>query len=118
MTTTAPRPTGTPEPPPWCRRPGFGWRAQLLRLFGARIGSGCRIKPGLRVKFPWRLVVGHACWLAEDCWIDNLAPVTLADRRRGCGGPRRRGERQRAPRRGGTAQSRGELPCLLSHCSE
>ncbi|QPN68607.1 colanic acid biosynthesis acetyltransferase WcaF [Synechococcus sp. CBW1006] len=60
--------------------PGFGWRVRLLRLFGARIGSGCRIKPGLRVKFPWRLVVGQACWLAEDCWIDNLAPVTLADR--------------------------------------
>jgi putative colanic acid biosynthesis acetyltransferase WcaF len=32
------------------------------------------------VKFPWRLVLGEACWLAEDAWIDNLAPVTLCDR--------------------------------------
>lgn len=60
--------------------PGCIWRVWLLRLFGACIGSGCRIKPGLRVKFPWRLVVGNACWLAEDCWIDNLAPVILGDR--------------------------------------
>ena len=60
--------------------PGSAWRVALLRAFGARICHGCRLKPGLRVKFPWRLVVGHHCWLAEDAWIDNLAPVTLGDR--------------------------------------
>lgn len=60
--------------------PGSAWRVQLLRLFGSRLGRGCRIKPGLRVKFPWRLVVGEACWLGEDAWIDNLAPVTIGDR--------------------------------------
>ena len=60
--------------------PGSAWRVLLLRAFGARIGAGCRIKPGLRVKFPWRLQVGQACWLAEDAWIDNLAMVHLGDR--------------------------------------
>lgn len=60
--------------------PGSVWRVGLLRMFGSRIGRGCRIKPGLRVKFPWRLVVGEACWLAEDAWLDNLAPITLGDR--------------------------------------
>ena len=60
--------------------PGSPWRVALLRALGAQIGSGCRLKPGLRVKFPWRLVVGHHCWLAEDAWLDNLAPVTLGDR--------------------------------------
>jgi putative colanic acid biosynthesis acetyltransferase WcaF len=60
--------------------PGSAWRVLLLRVFGAQIGSSCRIKPGLRVKFPWRLQVGQACWLAEDAWIDNLAMVCLGDR--------------------------------------
>lgn len=60
--------------------PGSAWRVLLLRSFGACIGSGCRIKPGLRVKFPWRLRLGEACWLAEDAWLDNLAPITLGDR--------------------------------------
>jgi putative colanic acid biosynthesis acetyltransferase WcaF len=60
--------------------PGSSWRVSLLRAFGAQIGAGCRIKPGLRVKFPWRLQVGQACWLAEDAWIDNLAMVCLGDR--------------------------------------
>jgi putative colanic acid biosynthesis acetyltransferase WcaF len=60
--------------------PGSAWRVMLLRAFGTRIGIGCRLKPGLRIKFPWRLQVGNACWLAEDAWIDNLAPVILGDR--------------------------------------
>lgn len=60
--------------------PGSAWRVHLLRAFGARIGRDCRIKPGLRVKFPWRLVVGEACWLAEDAWLDNLALISLGDR--------------------------------------
>jgi putative colanic acid biosynthesis acetyltransferase WcaF len=60
--------------------PGSAWRVALLSVFGARIGSGCRLKPGLRVKFPWRLQVGQACWLAEDAWLDNLAPITIGDR--------------------------------------
>jgi len=60
--------------------PGTPWRRWLLISFGARIGNGCRLKPRLRVKSPWRLVVGDHCWLGENVWIDNLAPVTLADR--------------------------------------
>ena len=59
--------------------PGSYWRVILLRLFGAKIGSGCRIKPGFRVKSPWRLNVGSSCWLGEDVWIDNLAPVSIGD---------------------------------------
>jgi putative colanic acid biosynthesis acetyltransferase WcaF len=60
--------------------PGSGWRKALLRRFGARIGSGGRLKPRLRVKFPWRLQVGEHCWLGEAVWIDNLAPVSIGDR--------------------------------------
>lgn len=48
-----------------------------LRIFGARIGRGVYAKPGLKVKFPWYLTVGDHCWLGEDAWIDNLAPVTI-----------------------------------------
>jgi putative colanic acid biosynthesis acetyltransferase WcaF len=57
--------------------PGSGWRVQLLRLFGARIGRGCVLKPRLRVKFPWRLQVGDHVWLGESVWIDNLSDVQI-----------------------------------------
>jgi putative colanic acid biosynthesis acetyltransferase WcaF len=55
------------------------FRRRLLRWFGAEIGQGAVIKPGVRVKFPWKLKLGKYCWIGEDCWIDNLAPVTLGD---------------------------------------
>ncbi|MGB7167478.1 MAG: WcaF family extracellular polysaccharide biosynthesis acetyltransferase [Acidobacteriaceae bacterium] len=57
--------------------PGSRWRVTILRLFGAKIGSGVVIKPGVRVKFPWKLRIGDNSWIGEDCWIDNLAEVTL-----------------------------------------
>jgi putative colanic acid biosynthesis acetyltransferase WcaF len=54
-------------------------RRCLLRIFGARIGRGTVIKPGVRVKYPWLFVVGDHCWIGEDCWIDNMGPVTLGN---------------------------------------
>jgi putative colanic acid biosynthesis acetyltransferase WcaF len=59
--------------------PLSGVRCRLLRLFGARIGCGVVIKPGVRVKYPWLLSCGDHCWFGEDCWIDNLAPVHLGN---------------------------------------
>ena len=57
--------------------PGSGLRRELLRLFGCRVGRGVVIKPGVRVKYPWRLVVGDHAWIGEDVWIDNLADVVI-----------------------------------------
>jgi putative colanic acid biosynthesis acetyltransferase WcaF len=56
-----------------------GFKCWILRLFGAKVGEGVRVKPGVRVKFPWRLVVGDFVWLGENCWIDNLAMVTIGN---------------------------------------
>jgi putative colanic acid biosynthesis acetyltransferase WcaF len=52
-------------------------KCSILRLFGAQVGRGVYIKPGVRVKFPWYLKVGDHCWIGEDAWIDNLCPVTI-----------------------------------------
>jgi len=57
--------------------PGAAHRRWLLRAFGAKIGNGVDIKPGLRVKFPWRLEVGDHSWLGERVWIDNLDNVSI-----------------------------------------
>ena len=37
---------------------------------------------GLRVKFPWRLQLGAACWLAEDAILRGK-PAVLAGHRQG-----------------------------------
>ena len=59
--------------------PGTAWRKQLLRLFGACLGCGGRVKPRVHITSPWMLRVGDHCWLGEDLWIDNLAPVMIGD---------------------------------------
>src|SRR5262245_29384918 len=59
------------------RVPGYAHRRQILRVFGARIGKRVVIKPGVRIKFPWRLEIGDDSWIGEDVWIDNLATVHI-----------------------------------------
>tara|TARA_B110000091_G_C13456851_1_gene326434 strand:+ start:25 stop:579 length:555 start_codon:yes stop_codon:yes gene_type:complete len=49
----------------------------LLRLFGAKIGKGLIIKPGVNIKYPWLLEIGNNVWIGENVWIDNLAKVTI-----------------------------------------
>lgn len=49
----------------------------VLRRFGAQIGDRVRIKPGVRVKFPWRLSVGDHVWIGENAWLDNVAPIAI-----------------------------------------
>ncbi len=49
----------------------------VLRCFGAKIGKNVRIKPGTRIKFPWRLTLGDYVWIGENTWLDNLATITI-----------------------------------------
>lgn len=49
----------------------------LLRLFGAKIGKGVVIKPGVNIKYPWNLEVGNYTWIGENVWIDNLVKVKV-----------------------------------------
>ena len=57
--------------------PSSSLRITILRLFGARIGRGVVIKPGVNVKFPWLLSIGDFSWIGEDVWIDNLSDVSI-----------------------------------------
>ena len=59
--------------------PFYGWKRFLLRLFGAAIGKGLIVKPGVQIKYPWLLQTGDHCWIGEKVWIDNLAMVTLGN---------------------------------------
>ena len=57
--------------------PGSGWRRLILIGFGAKVGRGVVLKPGIRIKFPWRLKIGDHSWIGEDVWIDNLGEVLI-----------------------------------------
>ncbi|MEM6763296.1 MAG: WcaF family extracellular polysaccharide biosynthesis acetyltransferase [Bacteroidota bacterium] len=57
----------------------YSFKRFLLRSFGAKVGEGVIIKPGVRVKYPWLLEVGAHSWVGEGVWIDNLVPVKLGE---------------------------------------
>lgn len=59
--------------------PFSGLKCFLLRCFGAKVGKGVVIKPGVNIKYPWKLYIGNFSWIGEKVWIDNLANVTIGE---------------------------------------
>lgn len=59
--------------------PSSGLKIWLLKLFGAKVGHGVVIKPGVNIKYPWKLEIGDHCWIGEKVWIDNLAKVKIGN---------------------------------------
>jgi putative colanic acid biosynthesis acetyltransferase WcaF len=57
--------------------PSSGIKKMILKLFGAKIGSGVVIKPGVSVKYPWKLTIRNNSWIGENVWIDNLDDVSI-----------------------------------------
>jgi putative colanic acid biosynthesis acetyltransferase WcaF len=55
------------------------FKTSLLRLFGAEVGKGLVIKPRVRIKAPWNLILGNYVWIGEDVWIDNFALVHIGN---------------------------------------
>ena len=60
--------------------PGTNWRKFILRIFGAKIGKGGKLKINIKISEPWNLSIGDHCWIGENVWIDNLASVSIGNR--------------------------------------
>jgi len=54
-----------------------GWRRQVLRLFGAKIGSGVVIYSSARIWAPWNLNLEDGATVGWDCDLYNVALVRV-----------------------------------------
>jgi putative colanic acid biosynthesis acetyltransferase WcaF len=54
-------------------------KSVVLRAFGARVGRNATIKPQVKITFPWKLTLGDNVWLGEECWLLNLAQITVGN---------------------------------------
>ena len=63
----------------WSPRPLHGFRARLLRLFGAKIPevSHVVIFPTARITFPWNLTLEPRAMVGPRVTLYNLASITL-----------------------------------------
>ena len=55
----------------------YGFRRWLLRIFGAQIGAGVRIRPSVSVPYPWRLKIGDHSWIGDDVVLYSFAQITI-----------------------------------------
>lgn len=64
----------------WSPRHCHGFRARLLRLFGADIPAPSQVVvfPSARIFFPWKLHLAPRSMIGREVIIYNLAPVSLA----------------------------------------
>lgn len=63
----------------WSPRPWHGWRARLLRWFGADIPEPdlVEIFPTVQITFPWKLSLAAHTLLGPDVRVYNLGQITL-----------------------------------------
>jgi putative colanic acid biosynthesis acetyltransferase WcaF len=57
----------------------YEWRNFLLRLFGAKIGKGVKIRPTSKITYPWNLEIGNHSWIGDECTIYNLARIQIGN---------------------------------------
>lgn len=55
----------------------YGWRRLVLRLFGARIGQDVRIRPSVRITYPWKVAIGDHSWIGDNVELYSLGPITI-----------------------------------------
>jgi len=61
-------------------RPLHRWRAFLLRLFGAQIGRGVHVYPGVRIWAPWNLAIGNKSGVGDGATLYSMGSIQIGER--------------------------------------
>jgi putative colanic acid biosynthesis acetyltransferase WcaF len=55
------------------------WRAFVLRRFGARLGEGCHVYPGVRIWAPWNLQLGDHVGVGDGATLYSMDLISIGD---------------------------------------
>jgi putative colanic acid biosynthesis acetyltransferase WcaF len=58
----------------------YAWRRLLLKLFGANLGRGVRIRPTTLVEIPWNLTIGDDAIIGDYAILYSLGHITIGAR--------------------------------------
>ncbi|WP_407897033.1 putative colanic acid biosynthesis acetyltransferase [Ferrigenium sp. UT5] len=55
----------------------FGWRRWLLQIFGANVGRGVKVRPSVKVTYPWKVIIGDFAWIGDDVVLYSLGEIEI-----------------------------------------
>jgi putative colanic acid biosynthesis acetyltransferase WcaF len=55
----------------------YGFRAWLLRCFGARVGKRVLIRPTATITYPWKVDLGDFVWIGDDAVLYSLGRIEI-----------------------------------------
>ncbi|AMR34068.1 acetyltransferase [Mucilaginibacter sp. PAMC 26640] len=61
-------------------KPFHPWRSFLLRCFGAKVGKGVHVYPGVRIWAPWNLDLGDGCGIGSGAILYSQGKITIGRR--------------------------------------
>jgi putative colanic acid biosynthesis acetyltransferase WcaF len=61
-------------------RPLHAWRSFVLRCFGAKVGNGVHVYPGVKIWAPWNLELADECGIASGVTIYNQGKIFIGKR--------------------------------------
>ncbi|OOQ57077.1 LbetaH domain-containing protein [Mucilaginibacter pedocola] len=61
-------------------RPFHSWRSFILRCFGAKVGRGVHVYPGVNIWAPWNLELSDECGIANGATLYSQAKITIGYR--------------------------------------
>jgi putative colanic acid biosynthesis acetyltransferase WcaF len=63
----------------WSPQAFYGWRRLLLKMFGARIGKGVKIRPSASVTYPWKVSIGAWSWVGDKAVLYSLGEIEIGE---------------------------------------
>jgi len=61
-------------------RPLHSWRSFLLKCFGAKVGKGVHVYPGVKIWAPWNLILDDECGIASGVELYSQGLITVGKR--------------------------------------
>lgn len=58
-------------------QPFYGWRVFWLRLFGAKVGEGVKVRQSARVTYPWKVTIGDHSWIGDRAELYSLDRIDI-----------------------------------------
>lgn len=56
------------------------WRNVVLRMFGAKVGAGCKVSNNVKIWAPWNLELGKFVCLGPHCKVYSANRITISDK--------------------------------------